>query len=96
MTRLVFNEDRLPDLTFGRHSNHVDSGPVGYRFGRISGTRVRISAGRVARGARSLFNAMLELIAAAKDRRIERELKIGGRRYDHVRLDDNRFTGDAD
>lgn len=96
MTYLVSTEDRPSDLTSDRHSNQANSASRGYRFGRISGKLVRTSPGRAAHRARGFFSAMLEAIAAAKVRRIERELRIHRLRYDQLRLDGDRFTRDAD
>jgi hypothetical protein len=96
MTRLVLTENRLPEVSFDRHSDPAKGNPNGYRFGRISGWRARGYTGRAARGARGFFGAMLEMIAASKMRRIERELRVRGVRYDSVRFDGDRFTSDAD
>jgi hypothetical protein len=97
MARLVLTEDRLPDPTFDRHSNRANAGSHGYRFGRISGKRARRHAGRAVHGAKGFFSAMLEIIAAAKERRLERELRVRGVRYASVRLDDgDRFTRTAE
>jgi hypothetical protein len=96
MTRLALTENRLPDLPFDGHSDSTTQSPNGYRFGRISGMRARSYAGRAVSGLRALVGAMLKILAAAKIRRIERELRIRGIRYDSVRFDGNRFTADAD
>jgi hypothetical protein len=89
MTRLALTENRLPDASFDRHTN---PGSTGYRFGRISGTRPRRHAGRVVRGARGFFSVMLELLAAAKMRRIERELSLRGLHRGSIRWDGDRFS----
>jgi hypothetical protein len=97
MARLVATEDRLPDPTFARHSNRANAGSHSYRFGRISGRRTRSHAGRAVHGAKGFFSAMLKIIAAAKERRVERELRARGVRYDSLRLDEgDRFTRSAE
>jgi hypothetical protein len=96
MSRLALTENRLSDPRFGWHSNRADSGSSGYRFGRISEKRILANAGRAARGARSFINAMFEILAAAKGRRIERELRGSVLHHDLVRLDGDRSARDAD
>jgi hypothetical protein len=96
MSRLALTENRLSDPGFGRQSNPADSGSSGYRFGRISEKRVLANAGRAARGARSLINAMFAILAAAKDRRTGRKLRVSGLQHAAVRLDGDCSTRDAD
>jgi hypothetical protein len=93
MTHLVFTEDRIHEPAVARQLNR--NLPNGYRFGS-SGKRMRRFAGRAARGARGFFSTMLEIITAAKIRRIERELRMRGVRYDSVKLDGDRFVADHD
>ena len=94
MTHLVFTEDRIHEPAVARQLNR--NPPNDYRFARGSAKRARRFAGRAARGARGLFSAMLEIITAAKIRRIDRELRIRGVRYDSVKLDGDRFVADHD
>jgi hypothetical protein len=96
MTRLALTENRLPDVSFDRHSDPAKGNPNGYRFGRRSDKRVRAYSGRAVHGARGFFSAMLEMIAASKMRRIERELRFHEIRRDSFRFDGYHFTTDAD
>jgi hypothetical protein len=95
MTRLALTENRLPDVSFDRHSDPA-KGPNGYRFGSRSDKRVRAYTGRAVHGARGFFSAMREMITASKMRRIERELRFRGIRHGSFRFDADHFTADAD
>ena len=86
MTRLALTENRLPDVSFDRHSDPAKGNPNGYRFGRRSDKWVRAYTGRAVHGARGFFSAMLEMITASKMRRIERELRFDA---DHFTADDD-------
>jgi len=96
MAYLGFTEDRIYEAAVNRQLNRngSDVSPNGYRFGRIGINRARGDAGRTARGVKGFFSMMLELIAAAKTRRIEREMRIRGLRYGSVKLDGDRFVVD--
>jgi hypothetical protein len=96
MTRLVLAEDRLPDPTFDRHSKRGNSRSAGYRFGRVAVKRVDAYAARSFRAVKASFKAVLKMIAAAKIRRLARELRLHQHRYDRVRFDGDRFTLDSD
>jgi hypothetical protein len=82
-------KDRLFDLTLDRPSDRTNVRPGNYRFARAS---VRGYSRRAFDGAKALLGAMLKLIAAAKLRRIERELRISGPHHDWLRIDDDHFT----
>jgi hypothetical protein len=88
MIRLTL-KDRQFGLTMDRPSGRTNVRPGNYRFGRTS---VRGYFRRAFAGVRALFGAMLNLIAAAKLRRIERELRIRGPHHDWLRIDDDHFT----
>jgi hypothetical protein len=93
MIRLTFTRDRLFDLTLDRSSeDRSKSRNDGYRFGATAKPPVRHHARRFASRARALFRAMVQIIAAAKHRRIERELRIRGPHHDWLRIDDDHFT----
>jgi hypothetical protein len=92
MIRLTLTKDRLFDLTLDRASDRSNARPGSYRFGRASKQPVRFSVRRAVGGTKALFDAMLRIIAAARLRRIERELRIGGPRHDWLRIDDDHFT----
>ena len=88
MIRLTL-KDRRSGLTLDRSSVRTHVRPGNYRFARAS---VRGYFRRAFDGAKALFGAMLKLIAAAKLRRIERELRIRGPHHDWLRIDDDHFT----
>jgi hypothetical protein len=93
MIRLSFTKDRLVDLTLDRASEGRSKARTGgYRFGAVAKPPVRNHARRFASRAKALFGAMVRIIAAAKHRRIERELRIRGPRHDWLRIDDDHFT----
>ncbi len=85
MIRLGLTRDRLFDLTLERRPGH-------YRFARSPKQTARSYLRRAFDGAKTLFGAVLKLIAAAGHHRIERELRIGGPRHDWLRIDDDHFT----
>jgi hypothetical protein len=93
MIRLTFTKDRLFDLTSDRASEDRSKARTGgYRFGSAAKMPVRNCARRFASRAKALFTAMAQIVAAAKLRRIERELRIHGPRHDWLRIDDDHFT----
>jgi hypothetical protein len=93
MIRLSFTKNRLFDLTLDRTSEDRSKARIGgYRFGAAAKPPVRNRARRFASRAKALFGAMVQIIAAAKHRRIERELRIRGPRHDWLRIDDDHFT----
>jgi hypothetical protein len=93
MIRLTFTKDRLFDLTLDRASEGRSSARAGaYRFGSTAKPPVRHHARRFVSRAKALFGAMMQIIAAAKLRRIERELRIRGPHHDWLRIDDDHFT----
>jgi hypothetical protein len=93
MIRLTFTKDRLFDLTLDRASEDRSKARTGgYRFGATAKTPVRHHARRFASRAKAVFGAIVQIIAAAKHRRIERELRIRGPHHDWLRIDDDHFT----
>jgi hypothetical protein len=56
--------------------------PSGYRFGRTQGKRARIQARSALRRVSGYFKSMIEAIANAKLRRMERELELRGIRFE--------------
>ncbi len=92
MIRLTLTKDRLFDLTLDRASEYHDVRPGGYRFGRRTSDYAHSFARRALGGARALFAATMKIIAAAKQRRIEREFRIRGLHQDWQRIDDDHFT----
>ncbi|OIQ63645.1 hypothetical protein GALL_548150 [mine drainage metagenome] len=71
---LICNDDYRSYLEARRKS------PDGYKFGRIQGKRVR--ARSALRRVNGYFGAMIEAIANAKLRRMERELELRGIHFD--------------
>jgi hypothetical protein len=65
-----------------------DDTPIGYRFGRMHGKRARVHARRALRRASGYFRNMIEAIANAKLRRMERELELRGIRLSRKSLSD--------
>jgi len=61
-----------------------------YRFGRTHGKRVRVHARTALRRVNGYLKNMIEAIANAKLRRMERDLELRGIRYD--RPNDSRET----
>ena len=58
-----------------------------YRFGRTQGKRVRVPARTALRRVNGYFKNMIEAIANAKLRRMERELELRGIRLDRPNND---------
>jgi hypothetical protein len=54
----------------------------GYRFGRTHGKRFRVHARSALRRVNGYLKGMIEAIANAKIRRMERELELRGIRFD--------------
>ena len=92
MIRPTLTKDRLFDLTLDRPADRTNVRPINYRFGRISNAAVRDYFRRTFDGAKALSRAVLKLIAAARLRRVERELRISVPRHDWLRIDDDHFT----
>jgi hypothetical protein len=59
----------------------------GYRFGRTQGKHVRVQARTALRRVNGYFKNMIEAIADAKLRRMERELELRGIRLDRPNND---------
>jgi hypothetical protein len=93
MIRLSFTKDRLFDLTLDRASEDRSKARTGgYRFGSVAESPARHHAHRFAGRAKAMFAAVVRIVAAAKHRRVERELRIRGPRHDWLRIDDDHFT----
>jgi hypothetical protein len=81
---LSANDDKYRDFIYGDdHRSHLmdrSNSPGGYKFGRTEGKRVRArnALGRI----NGCFKSMIETIADAKLRRMERELELRGIRFD--------------
>jgi hypothetical protein len=91
MADLLAGDDKNRDLTYDeayRSYLITRSDPSSdYRFGRTHGKRVRVHARTVLRRVNGYLKNMIEAIANAKLRRMERELELRGIRYE--RANDN-------
>lgn len=78
--------DKYRELTCGNDDrSHVvarSSAPSGYKFGRVQGRRFRRMGSALAR-ANLHFKSLIEAIADAKLRRMQRELELRGIRYEN-------------
>jgi len=85
MSHFPTSDDKYRDLIYGDddRSQLTDrsNSPVGYKFGRIGGKRVR--ARNALRRFNGYFKSMIEAIANRKLRRMERECELRGVRFDH-------------
>jgi hypothetical protein len=77
MAHFLTGDDKYPDLTYDDRDS-----PGGYRFGRTQGKRVRVHARTALRRVNGYFKTMIEAIANAKLRRMERELELRGIGFD--------------
>ena len=82
--------DLLHDDDYRSYLGDQGDQPGGYRFGRMPGKRVRIRVRSALRRVNGYLKNMIEAIANAKLRRMERELELRGIRFD--RADDNMVT----
>jgi hypothetical protein len=94
MVRLITSDDKSRDLTYDEAYRWYlitrSDPPSDYRFGRTHGKRVRIHARTALRRANGYLKNMIEAIANAKLRRMERDLELRGIRYE--RASDSRGT----
>ena len=86
MATFLTGDEKYPDLI---HDDDYRSylitrreTPSGYRFGGRQGKRIRVRARTALRRVNGYFKTMIEAIASAKLRRIERELEFRGYRFD--------------
>jgi hypothetical protein len=73
---LIYDDDYRSYLVARSHSSG------GYRFGRTQGKHVRVPARTALSRVNGFLKNMIEAVANAKLRRIERELELRGVRYD--------------
>jgi hypothetical protein len=86
MTHFLTSDEKCRDLIHDDDYrsyiiNRSDS-PGGYRFGRTHGKRARVHARTALRRVNGYLKNMIEAIANAKLRRMERELELRGIRFD--------------
>ena len=82
--------DLVHDDDYRSYPGDQSDAPGGYRFGRTRGKRVRVHVRFALRRVNGYLKNMIEAIANAKLRRMERELELRGIRFD--RADDNWVT----
>ena len=86
--------DLLHDDDYRSYLGDRSDPPGGYRFGRMRGKRVRAHVRSALRRVNGYLKNMIEAIANAKLRRMERELELRGIRFD--RATDNWVTRNPD
>jgi hypothetical protein len=86
MAQLLTGDDKNRDLTYDdayRSYLITRRGPPSdYRFGRTHEKRLRVQARTALRRVNGYLKNMIEAVADAKLRRMERELELRGIRYD--------------
>ena len=86
MSRYLTNDDEYRDLLYGDDYRSYlmarSKSPDGCNFGRVRRKRVRVHARSALRHVSGYFRTMIEAIANAKLRRMERELELRGIRFD--------------
>jgi hypothetical protein len=95
MSHYLTSDDKYRDLIYDDdyRSYLVAARGGDYRFGRVRGKRLRVQAGRAFGRLNGALKTMIEAIANAKLRRMERELELRGIRLH--RSDDRRTMRDA-
>jgi hypothetical protein len=86
--------DLLHDDDYRSYLGDQGDHPGGYRFGRMRGKRARVHVRSALRRVNGYLKNMIEAIANAKLRRMERELELRGIRFD--RTNDNWVTRNTD
>ena len=98
MAHFLTSDDKYRDLLHDDDYRSYLGGrsypPGGYRFGRMRGKRVRIHARSAIGRVNGYLKNLIEAIANAKLRRMERELELRGIHFD--RADDNGMTRNSD
>jgi predicted deacetylase len=88
MAHYLTSDEKYRDLIHDDdyRSYLVDRGDslVGYRFRRMQGKRIRVHARTARSRVDGYFRNMIEAIANAKLRRMERELELRGIRLDRL------------
>jgi hypothetical protein len=91
MSHFLTSDDKFRDLLYSddyraylmTRSQSADD----YRFARTRGRRARVRARKALRRVTGYFKTMIEAIADAKLRRMERELELRGIRFDRSNHD---------
>ena len=86
MAHFLTSDEKYRDLIYGDDYRSYlmarSKSPGGYKFGRTQGKRVRVHARHALRHVNGYLKSMIEAIANAKLRRMERELELRGIRFD--------------
>ena len=86
MAHFLTDDEKYRDLIYGDDYRSYllarSTSPDGYRFGRTQGKRFGVHARRALGGFKGYLKSMIEAIANAKLRRMERELELRGIRLD--------------
>ncbi len=86
MSRYLTNDDEYRDLLYGDDYRSYlmarSKSPDGCNFGGVRRKRVRVHARGALGRVSGYFRSMIEAIANAKLRRMERELELRGIRFD--------------
>jgi hypothetical protein len=85
MNHFLTSDDKYRDLIYDGDDRRYLSpshSSGGYRFGRTQGKRARRNAAAALRRVNGYLKNMVEAIANAKLRRMERELELRGIRFD--------------
>jgi hypothetical protein len=88
MARLISSDDKNRDLTYDEAYRWYlvtrRDPPSDYRFGKRHGKRLRVHARTALRSANGYLKNMIEAIANAKLRRMERDLELRGIRFERA------------
>jgi len=91
MAHYLTDDEKYRDLIYGDDYRSYlmarSNSPAGYRFGRTQGKRFGVHARRALGGVQGYLKSMIEAIASAKLRRMERELELRGIRLDRPNND---------
>ena len=100
MAHLLDGDDKNRDLTYDDAYRWYlitrSDAPSNYRFGRMHGKRLRVHARSALRRVNGYFKNMIEAIASAKLRRMERELELRGIRFKRNESRETRTSQRAD
>ena len=87
MAHFLTSDEKCPDLIYDddyRSYLIARSNSPGYRFGRSRGQRIRVHARNALRRVNGYLKTMIEAIANAKLRRMERELELRGIHFNRL------------